>query len=201
MADRSGFELNMMEISSQAREVSPPLPVTKDNDTWLSNALGGGQLEDGPQQLNSSTANVIKLPPNVTFLSVLGERFWKPGAGGECRFVFDPPLSSGKGLYGTQQNYLHSDNGNPYWVATTWAGATVNWTERALSPPAVSDDDPQVYSNAQLLEQQLDAHTRYKFAIVSGPTNSSGSIIGEAQNATYRSSPNPCTFKKVQLWR
>lgn len=185
MADRSGFELNMMEISAQAREVSPPLPVTKDNDTWLSNTLGGGQLEDGPQQLNSTTANVIELPPNVTFLSVLGERFWKPGAGGECRFVFDPPLSSGKGLYGTQQNFLHSDNGNPYRVDTVSAGSAgmgTNWT-------------------AHLLNQQLDAHTHYKFAIVSGPTNSSGSIIGEAQNATYRSSPNPCSFKKVQLWR
>lgn len=113
--------------------------------------------------------------------------------------MFDPPLASGQGLDDTQLSYTHTDTGNPYRVRMTWSVVSMDWSKR--HEPRQFDDRPIKYENIQLLNQQLDASIHYKFAIVSGPTSTSEVIIGDQQNASYRSSPNPCNFTSVQMWR
>lgn len=152
-------------------------------------------------QLDRSTGNTVELPQNLTFLSVLGKRYWQPGNGGECRFVFDPPLLSGQGYRGSPRlNYTHVDTGNPNRTDITSPGTFFHFSNET-KPPLTDGRLGHMYDGVHLLDQQLDPSIHYKFAIVSGPTSSEG-LIGGQQDANYfRSSPNPCPFTKVEMWQ
>lgn len=198
----------MTEIAANASQISPRLPVTRDNATWLSNALtAGGGARSGLVELNSSAGHVVELPANISFLSVLGPRYWKPGDGGECRFVFDPPLLAGWGLFGpTQDNYTHVDPGNPRAVNVSYQtepGNTANIT-RPRVIPGLPPDAPPYLDGVHLLDQQLNASIQYKFAIVSGPNGplDEQGLVAPAGDADpgARVSPNPCNFSSIQVW-
>lgn len=197
--------LNMTEMSASAPEVSPVFPVNFENETWLTNALSGGPPGYGPMELNSSTGRVVELPQNLSFLSVIGNRYWHPARGAECRFIFDPPFESGRGLDGPSQiKYTHVDTGNPYRVNLTLGGVAhlgIYSTNDSAFLPSNSDNEEWVFSNEHLLDQQLDPSIHYKFAIISGPTSSDRAILRDSRRGEYRSSSNPCNFTSIQFWR
>lgn len=194
--------LNMTEIAANGSEIPQALPVTPQNDTWLSGALAGtapGAYDYSvPTALNSSTAKLVELPPNVSFVSVLGPKHLTPGKGGECRFVFDPPFRYRfHNLDGL--NYTYADTGNPYFVNVPYPKKTVNLSDPTR--PTEFDVDraggSDLVHDTYLLNQQLNASVRYRFAIVNGPIGDG--IIGFEQDGD-RSSPKGCEFTKIQLW-
>lgn len=205
-----GDKLVMTEFGSSAPYLggdSPlitPTVVTRSNDTWLSDALSSSG--SGQNQLNSSTAHVVTLPPNISFVSVLGQRYLGPGDGGECRIVFDPPLESGWTPHSTNpkvmpERYINVPSGNPdavkVWYATTW-------DQRADEEPSIGSGQPGSMGTwtghvnyTHLLDWQLDPSIQYKLAIVNGSTPS---VNG--QGPEQQALPNgTCNFNLLQLWK
>lgn len=196
--------LNMTEIAANGSEISQALPLTPQNDTWLSGALAGtitgAYGYSVPTALNSSTAKLVELPPNVSFISVLGPKHLTLGKGGECRFVFNPPFRYRfHNLDGL--NYTYADTGNPYFVNLPYPNQTVDASDPKRPPESNLDlatsGDSDLVHDTYLLNQQLNASIRYRFAIVDGPIGDG--IIGVEQDGA-RSSPKGCEFTKIQLW-
>lgn len=200
---RSNHSLHITEMPRDGPGISQFLPVTSENDTWLSDALQGPRpypeeamdgLSGGPASLSSSTALLVDLPSNVSFISVLGTRFMAPGAGGECRFAFDPQLSWNEGL----RHYAFSDTGNPYYVDYSYSNRNVTVSTSSVAKGAANAAPVDTIDDVRLLDLRLDSRIQYKLAIVRGPT---GSGVLTKANSSYRSSPGDCDFSRIQLWR
>lgn len=175
------------------------VPVNQESRPWLRDALAGGPNGAPPLGLNASAAVVVDLPAGLSFVSVLGPRFRRPGDLGECRFVFNPPLQSW-GLFGNGQvNYTYVDQGNPLFVNITYPRQRIEFADPAkLNGFAeVPGDQPQTIENVHLLDQQLNASIQYTLAIVQGP--SSAGVIG-APGTLNRTSPGGCAFTKIETW-
>lgn len=173
-----------------------PAVVTTSNDTWLSNALHGNAI--GERELNNATAHLVTLPPNISFVSVLGQRSLEPGAGGECRIVFDPPLDSVSGWTPKNQkgkpSYIQVPTGNPnavqVWEATTWDQRVDEKPSMSRTHPGDPGYSPLV-NYTHLVDWQLDPSIRYKLAVIDGSTPS----VNEAP-------PNgTCNFNLLQIWK
>lgn len=187
-------------LGDNAPDISP-VTVTGSSETWLSDALSGsgnplmGNSTGELVELTNSTAHVVTLPPNISFVSVLGTRFLQPGYGGECRIVFDPPLDSGWGPKGTiSPPYIRVHTGNPDDVNVTYA---TDWKQPVDQIPGTASPQPQNGTDrvnfVHLLDWQLDPSIRYKFAIVNGTRGSANEIHPDL--------PTTCTYDKIQLWK
>lgn len=188
----------MREIARDGPETSQSLPVNLQNETWLAGGLADSGMRIGPKEMANSSAVLVDLPPNLAFVSALGRRHLTPGTGGECRFVFDPPLAWHQ-VYSEAIYYTFADTGNPYSASYAYSGQSVSFpnpNDTVAQPDGSLGEMPTV-ENVQLLNQQLDPTVRYRFAILQGPTGS-GIQAGSA-NTTYRSSPGACGFSKIQM--
>lgn len=202
-AHASNHTLNMTEILANGTEISPPLPVTEKNDTWLSSALVVSREAvlgpTAPYYLDSTTAKLVDLPPNVAFISVLGPRYLTPGYGGECRFVFDPPFII-HGMSRYELYYSYAITGNPTLVNQSYPDRAVNYSTPYR--PSESDELPDVIPDVHLLNQQLDPNVRYKFAILNG-SSGDGVIdpMGYPNRNRNSSVPSICDITKIQVWQ
>lgn len=105
------------------------------NETWLQDVLSGGSGVAFKVE-NSSFGWVKDLPDNVTFVSVLGRKSMIPGDGGQCRFVFDPPLKS-SGLFWRETgvlNYTSLTRGTRRSSTSPTRAPTPIRTSRSLTP-------------------------------------------------------------------
>lgn len=154
-------------------------------------------MQIGLKGMVNSSAVLVDLPPNLAFVSVLGRRHLTPGAGGECRFVFDPPLAWHQ-VYSKAIYYTFADTGNPNFASFAYSGQSTSFPN-PNDTVAVRDGSLPTVENVHLLNQQLDPTVRYRFAILQGPTGSG--IQAGSVNSTYRSSPGACEFSKIQMWQ
>lgn len=196
----SDHKLDMTEISANATAISPSLPISPRNDTWLSGALDASREalsgNTAPAAMSSSSGRLVDLPPNVTFVSVLGPRYMAQGQGGECRFVFDPPFIL-RGMTPYDVNYTYVFTGNPYSLKMSSSDDAVG-APRSNWPGGTGEADselPRVINDVHILNQQLDPRIRYKFAIVDGADSGAAGANGAAQT------PSSCDFTKILLWQ
>lgn len=182
----------------------PGHQVSGTNETWVWDALSAGDVAEGPEDLDSAKAVVMKLPDNVAFVSVLGPRYWRPGDGGGCRFVFNPPLQTYAVGGGGRLSYTSIETGNPHFVNVTYPDYTVSFIN-ATRPNDQSSSGHATVENVHLLDQQLDPNVSYHIAILNGPRNSSADAgpprLGDRDaDAQSSEAPGACNFTKVLAW-
>lgn len=175
------------------------------DDPWLLNILSGGS--DSHRKQNSSLGYVVELSENVSFVSVLGKRDLRPGWGGECRFVFDPPFVS-SGLHWRQTgelNYTYADTGNPTFINVSYPNnyPDQNVTFTNASVRTIGNSWPQGQAaevkDVHLLDQQLDPTVRYKMGIFRGPKGEGG-VIGVPEHPEQLS-PGDCIFDSIAEYK
>lgn len=188
-------------LSDNAPEITP-VTVTGKDEAWLKLALSGTLYDNSViyalPSLSNSTGHVVTLPPNISFVSVLGTRFLQPGYGGECRIVSDPPFDTGFLGWVSGSNikppYVSVHTGNPEGVNVSYA---TDWKQPVNKIPATGSYQPQNGTDrvnfVHLLDWRLDPSIRYKFAIVNGTRGSA--------NETHSDLPTTCTFDSIQLWK
>lgn len=201
----------MTELSRVGPEVSEALPVTSRNESWLADALSGSWPEYSkswfelkfPVRLNSSRAVLVDLPPNVAFLSVLGPRHMTPGAGGECRFVFDPPIKWHAALMINGIDYTYADAGNPTSVGLSFPDRNISFagsSSATVSTGAGPSQESLVIENVHLWNQQLDPSIQYRFAVLQGSPEVQATL-NASSSPSQRPSLGECDFSKIQLWQ
>lgn len=205
-ADQLTDRNHVLELSEMQVDREATSNITAQNATWLTNALAG----EGLVALDESRAYVVELPANTSFLSVLGPRKLQPGEGGQCRFVFDPPLAY-QGQHAWGVNATPVDTGNPLLVNVSYPNK--NFTFRNASKATAVDEllDSGIgdVARVELFSRPLDASVRYRLAAVDGPVLYQG-IQGEnsgPENRRYalvnRTSPHGCDLSQwtIQTWR